>query len=193
MSADNAPSDDGGNEPRISVDDPDDYNLSRRYQQIQRAREHVIRVRRESGREVAAKTMNLGRFREELAQAVADFAIELEWIAQDDEKMGEIHTKIWDEVEIDAPRHPDGKITGIGEFVDHYGTIPVEEEVEYETPFGTTRGTEEQLDAPSIETTIRIYRQCNHFMQEIGLDVRTKGITPGPEANPVDPAGRFNE
>lgn len=171
----NPPRENGDGERPIEVEDPDDYNLSRRYQQIHRARDHVKEVRAEAGTMASRGEMSLERYREELAQAVADFAMELEWlIRKDDEDESITESDIWDSVEIEAPLHPNGKIEGIGGFVDRYGVIEVEEEIENESglPGEQRRETHESMAAPSVETTMRIYRQCNRFMNDIGLDVK---------------------
>lgn len=178
---------DGDDEPKISVDDPDDYNLTRRFRQIHGARDHVKDVAEEYGRNTNDEYAE--QYRELLAQSVASYAIELEPLMTDHES-GE---RIWTRAEIDAPRHPEGKLTGIEDFVTQYGRIQVVQEYLEDTSLGSTRTREEVLGVPDVATIMRIYRLCNTFCREIGLDVRVTGDPPAPDANPIDPAGRFNE
>lgn len=175
------PGDDSRDDEKITVDDPEDYNLTRRFRQIHNARDHVTDVMEDSGEKAARGEMPPGRYREVLAQAVAAYAMELEWFMREEDEDGElVESPIWDTVRIEAPRHPDGYIEGIGGFVDGFGYIDVVETLEYDSPLARAgeNTSQETIDVPSVATIMRIFRQCNRFMKRVGLDVRMEKRMP---------------
>lgn len=155
-----------GRQDRPQIEDPENYNLRRRLQQIHDRKENVPTTIREESRNVVEDPRNTNgiteeRYRELVKDAVIDYIVELEPLMTSDEHP--LDQDYWKDVGIELEA-TDGEIS-LEELVESNGYV--------DGPEG-----EQPLD---IATSRRAYRVANRFLSRAGFGLKFDGSLPHEE------------
>jgi len=153
------PADDDTFERTARIEDPNQYFELRRLRQISEAKERVPEVIRVGRRNLVEDERQDGitqeRYREVVAEAVIEFAVELEPIMMHEECEGGEET--WSE-EIDTD--PKGESITLGRIVEDDGRVVDEDGNSVPLPVSVSRAA---------------YRHCSRFLSGIGFGVSFDG------------------
>lgn len=167
------------------IADPENYNLRRRLQQLHDAKERVGKVgERATLVEMTDRDFTPEQRAELVAEAVADYINELRPL---------LALRELDEEFLEQGIAPiEGETVTIGDLAEARGRLPHRDREASNPLLRTTGDSITGAETPPYEVSMMARSVCDDYFLKIA-GVEFIGETPAPDANPVDPAGRFNE
>ena len=160
------------------VADPDDYNLRRRLRQLHDAKE-AVKTRKDESLQLERINRSFTASQRDrfIAEKLVDYIHELRpLLRKAGREEGFLHERVGTVNEIDVT---------IESIIDNRGYIPNDD------PNTQTDNSDSGTYIP-YEMSMAAWNICNDYFEDLAGAV-FEPSSPGPEGNPVDPAGRFNE
>lgn len=138
---------------KFTVQDPEDYQKTRRLKQIHRTKREVLKIRRKREELIqdydnVFRKSGLEMYKQKLATAVSQYGSELYPLVQQGREKG-----VLDERHLRTQVHGDAPVVDVIEFIHSDGSI------EYQGDTIT----------PPEHATMDVYRQLNQILTELGL------------------------